>query len=216
MVGRSVGNYGEFFSDIHAVHVEKGITQRVVSGLHLGAIPFGYDPCWRMVDGEKRRSCSPEHPGGIHIDIGEGPAVQQLFKEYASGATTLSQLAIWLNQQGFRTRNRHKFQDDQGNLMAEPRRFTTASVRGILHNPFYMGQLKHKDELLPGLHAPLVTQNLFDAVQATLRYNSGRSSTLSPRPAREYLLKGIIRCANCGLPMWAQTYYSGNRRKKPR
>jgi site-specific DNA recombinase len=48
-------------------------------------------------------------------------------------------------------------------------------------------------------------------VQATLRKNSGRSETLHPRPNREYLLKGIIRCAYCGMPMWAQTYNSGKR-----
>ncbi len=44
-----------------------------------------------------------------------------------------------------------------------------------------------------------------------MKKNSGRSETLHPRPEREYLLKGIIRCAYCGMPMWAQTYQSGNR-----
>ena len=42
----------------------------------------------------------------------------------------------------------------------------------------------------------------------TLKKNSGRSKTLAPRPEREYLLKGIIRCAYCLMPMWAQTYAS--------
>ena len=44
-----------------------------------------------------------------------------------------------------------------------------------------------------------------------MKHNCGRSSTLHPRPEREYLLKGLIKCAHCGLPMWAQTYYNGNR-----
>ena len=35
--------------------------------------------------------------------------------------------------------------------------------------------------------------------------------TLNPHPVREYLLKGLIRCAYCGMPMWAQTYKSGRR-----
>ena len=30
-----------------------------------------------------------------------------------------------------------------------------------------------------------------------------------PKPAREYLLKGLVRCSHCGMPMWAQTYKSG-------
>ena len=38
-----------------------------------------------------------------------------------------------------------------------------------------------------------------------------RSKTLTARPAREYLLKGLVRCAQCGMPMWAQTYGNGSR-----
>ena len=84
-------------------------------------------------------------------------------------------------------------------------------MRGILHNPFYTGQVKHHDELLPGAHEALISQDLFHSVQAALKRNSGRSMTLDPRPEREYLLKGLIRCAHCGLPMWAQTYSNGKR-----
>jgi len=82
-------------------------------------------------------------------------------------------------------------------------------VRGILHNPFYMGKVSYKGKLLPGTHEPLTSPELYEVVQATLKKNSGRSETLHPRPDREYLLKGIIRCAYCGMPMWAQTYNSG-------
>ncbi len=46
-------------------------------------------------------------------------------------------------------------------------------------------------------------------MQANLKRNSGRSTTLTARPAREYLLKGLVRCAHCGLPMWAQTCQYG-------
>ena len=40
--------------------------------------------------------------------------------------------------------------------------------------------------------------------------NSGRSETLQVRPDRQYLLKGIVRCAYCGMPMWAQTFTKFN------
>jgi len=72
-----------------------------------------------------------------------------------------------------------------------------------------MGKSSYKGQLLPGNHEPLTTPEMYDMVQVTLRKNSGRSETLHPRPEREYLLKGIIRCAYCGMPMWAQTYNSG-------
>ena len=113
--------------------------------------------------------------------------------------------------QGFRTRNTKELPDQNGNLSAGPRLFTTASVRWILHNPFYAGKVSYKGELFHGAHEPLVSAEVFDVVQATLRKNSGRSETLHPRPEREYLLKGIIRCAYCGMPMWSQTYKNGQR-----
>jgi site-specific DNA recombinase len=71
--------------------------------------------------------------------------------------------------------------------------------------------VKHHDQLLPGAHEPLISESLFQTVQITLKKNSGRSETLHPRSEREYLLKGLIRCAHCGYPMWAQTYKNGNR-----
>ena len=56
-----------------------------------------------------------------------------------------------------------------------------------------------------------MSRETFDLVQMTLKKNSGRSKTLATRQEREYLLKGIISCAFCRMPMWAQTYTSGHR-----
>ena len=43
-MGRTVGNNSEFYSDMLAVHVEKGITGRVEKGLHLGPYPSAMNP----------------------------------------------------------------------------------------------------------------------------------------------------------------------------
>ncbi|HLF03813.1 MAG TPA: recombinase zinc beta ribbon domain-containing protein [Dehalococcoidia bacterium] len=34
---------------------------------------------------------------------------------------------------------------------------------------------------------------------------------MDPHPEREYLLKGLVRCAWCGYAMWSQTYRNGHR-----
>lgn len=65
-----------------------------------------------------------------------------------------------MNQQGHRTLNRHMFSSHE----AEGRSFTNASVRGILHNAFFAGAVKHRDELLDGIHEPLVSWELFGLV----------------------------------------------------
>lgn len=207
-----LGSMAQFYSETLGIHVKKGLGQRAHEGKHTGGIPFGYESCWiRGEKDEKTLRCNPEHPAGIHVYSTEGPTVTELFKRYASGSTTLSQLALWMNEQGLRTRNMHKLPGPDGALSAEPRLFTTASIRGILHNPFYTGKVKYNDDLFPGTHEPLVSQEIFDTVQVTLKKNSGRSETLSPGPTREYLLKGLVRCAYCGMPMWAQTYHNGQR-----
>lgn len=46
LVARTLGSFGEFFSDMLATHVKKGIEERAYKGLHLGAVPFGYEACW--------------------------------------------------------------------------------------------------------------------------------------------------------------------------
>jgi DNA invertase Pin-like site-specific DNA recombinase len=205
-----LAGFAEYFSNSLSTHIKKGVSERAMQGKHLGGIPFGYQSCWEGPKGGRQLSCEPEHTGGLHPMEQETEAVQELFRRYAIGTTTLSQLATWLNGQGFRTRNSKKIEDGSGILQGGPRLFTTASVRGILHNPFYYGKVKHLDQLLTGVHESLVSEEVFQTVQSTMKRNSGRSSTLNPHPKREYLLKGLIRCAHCLLPMWAQTYKNGN------
>ena len=198
--GQILGSFAEYFSESLSNHIKKGVGERARQGLHLGAVPFGYALC-------SAEGCEPEHQSGVHPVEAEAKAIRHLFRAYASGTTTCVQQAAWMNNQGFRTRNRHQFNEES----AQERYFTNASVRGILHNPFYAGKVKHRDEVVDGAHKGLVSWDMYEHVQALLRRNAGRSRTLQPKPARDYLLKGIIRCAHCGMPMWAQTYANGNR-----
>jgi len=206
-----LAGFAEYFSDSLSTHIKKGLGERAHNGRHLGGIPFGYQSCWEGPKGGRQLACESEHPGGVHLEPAEADAVREMFQRYASGTTTLSQLAGWMNQEGFRTRNMHRRGSEDHGQAAESRMFTTASIRGILHNPFYAGMIKHRDQLLPGSHEALVTEDMFQRVQIAMKRNSGRSETLQSRPEREYLLKGLIKCAHCGLPMWAQTYTNGNR-----
>ncbi|MFQ6028514.1 MAG: recombinase family protein, partial [Dehalococcoidia bacterium] len=205
-----LGVLSEYSSDTLGTHVSQSKEQQAIQGRHTGGIPFGFTSCWENRQGERHRLCNPEHPGGVHLVPQEAAAVQELFQRYATGLTTLSELAYWLNDAGFRTRNTRKLAGPDGSLESGARLFTNASVRGILHNPFYMGMVKYKGQLFAGQHEALVSKEVFDLVEVTLRNNSGRSRNFASNPQREYLLQGIIRCAYCLMPMWAQTYKSGS------
>ena len=87
----------------------------------------------------------------------EAEAVRELC--YAAGSTTLSQLAVWMNSRGFRTRNMHRLPSGNDCQAVGPKLFATASVRGILHNPFYSGKIKHRDQLLLGSHQALFKED---------------------------------------------------------
>jgi len=144
-----LGSFAEFYSDSLGVHVRKGQDERAQAGKHTGGIPFGYESCYVKEHGVRTQTCDPEHPGGVHIHPKEGPVVAELFKRYASGTTSTSQLAMWLNELGFRTRNMHSLKGPDGSVKpAEPRLFTNASARVILHNAFYCGFIKHRGKLL--------------------------------------------------------------------
>ena len=71
--------------------------------------------------------------------------------------------------------------------------------------------VRHRDQLLPGAQKTLVSDEVFQQAQLNLRRNSGRSETLSTHLDREYLLKGLVRCAHYLMPLWAQTLKSGSR-----
>ena len=208
-----LGSFAQFFSNMLGTHVSKGLDERANEGRHTGGNPVRIrilldEPGWRAQAQMPKRAFRGR---SSYLIASEVAAVQEMFKRYSTGSTTLSQLAAWLNGSCLRTRNTKQLAGADGKLSPGPKLFTTASVRGILHNAFYSGLVSHRKQLRPGAHEPVVGQELFDLVQDKMRQNSGRSTTLSPHPERDYLLKGIIRCAYCKMPMWAQTYKSGRR-----
>jgi len=195
-----IGAFSQYFSDSLAKHTSKGMKERAMSGFQNGDVPFGYQRC--------SDQCGDAHPGRVHLVFTETEAVKQLFSFYACGDRSLSGLASWLNEQGFRTRNRRPLDNGRGGLTAGPRPFTLYSVGGILHNPFYTGRVKHRDQVYGGAHEAIIDVGLFELVQKRLKGAKSRSSTFSPR-FRMYLLKGIARCVFCGYPLWAETSGAG-------
>lgn len=89
----------------------------------------------------------------------------------------MKQLAKWANEQGLTSspsrRKRTKAETSAGTELDEIpvafRPLNEKSVEKILHNPFYIGKLKIDDEIIDGIHQPLIDTGLFNKVQATLK-----------------------------------------------
>ena len=98
------------------------------------------------------------------------------------------------------------------------RRFTHWSIRDILKNQFYLGKVRHKDDIFDGRHQAIVSQELFEEVQGQMAKNRSRkSSTSNSKKPHPHLLTGLLRCHECGIALWSQTQgrQSGTYYKSP-
>ena len=195
-----LGAFAQYFSDNLAKHVRKGLQERAINGLPSGSLPFGY----RRYD----KSSPSEQKGHVYIVPEEAEAVKQIFQFYAAGGWILVSLAVWMNKQGFRTRNNREVKDGNGRAVTGPRPFSVSSIRWLIHNPFFIGKVRYKDKLYPGKHEAIIDEKLFDRVQEKLKLARSRSRTFS-RSFRVYLLKGLVRCIYCGYPLWSETCVRG-------
>jgi len=82
----------------------------------------------------------------------------------------------------------------RGLLAKNGKPFTQNTVRHILGNPVYLGRQRAGDAVVPALHAAILDETLWNAVNAKLRsnHNDGGATTRNRYGA---LLRGLITCA---------------------
>ena len=204
-----LGAFAQYFSDALSGHTKKGMRERAQQGLFNGEPPFGYARCDAECFG-----LSEVHTG-CHVEQEKASMILAIFERYASGTESMSSLAERINEQGFRTKGKRKAEFFKELVEVDGRRFTHWAIRDILKNPFYVGKVRHKEELFDGRHQAIVSQELFDEVQEQMSKNRSRKSSASngkkPNP---HLLAGLLRCHECGTTLWSQkqgsqtgTYY---------
>ena len=126
------------------------------------------------------------------VSAEEARRVKFMFERFAA-TPSLAKLRDELNARGWRTRS--------GNPWGK------TSVDHILRNPRYCGWIRSNDQLHKGIHKPIVSQRQFRKVQA-LRPDHSHPRTRLPRA---YLLKGLLKCGDCGSFM--TPHYTEKRRK---
>ncbi len=209
-----LGAFAQYFSDALSGHTKKGMRERAMQGMFNGEPPFGYERCDADCIG------MDETHTGCHIDPVAGPAMLEAFERYRSGSHSYRTIAEELNRKGFRTKGRPRTDLDTDGTKEHPENvkgglFTGWSVRDLLSNRFFIGEVRHKGEYYPGLHQPLVGPDIFNEVQERIKENRARKSVsvsrTSPHP---HMLTGLLRCHQCGIKLWSQrqrrsgqTYY---------
>jgi site-specific DNA recombinase len=167
--------------------VKRGIKRKVEVGGTNGLAPIGYlnvrEP---LPQGGEVRT--------IVIDAERAPIVRWGFETYATGLYSLSDIMALLEARGLTTRPTRR---------RGPRPLTLSRVHRLLTNPYYAGYVTHLGHVYAGRHEALISQELFDKVQAVLVAH--RHSGERDRKHQCYL-KGTIRCS-CG----SQLVYSRNK-----
>lgn len=82
--------------------------------------------------------------------------------------------------------------------------YSDSTVKSCLTTPIYYGKVTYAGELYDGRHEPIVSEEMFNKVQARLKELDSNKSERAKTPFKATkLLGGIIYCQNCGA-----RYYS--------
>ncbi len=135
------------------------------------------------------------------LDPDRAPLVKQVFELYGTGGWGFNQLAKWANQQGLTTkpcrnkRNPKEIMDGIDNYHPKMgHKITEKSIAHILKNPFYIGKLKVDDDIMDGIHQPLINVSLYNKVQAILR---SKQVSVYYVDKEFCTYRGMIKCS-CG------------------
>lgn len=178
--------FDEYYSVSLSFWTRAGLREKARQGHLVGSLPWGY--------------VRNPRTGGADPEPSRAPLVTELFERYATGQESDRTLAAWLNAKGART--------------ARDRAFGKDTVREMLCNATYCGYvtaLRSTDRSIRGHHQPLITDALFDWVQAV---RSWRTRVVKPGPPSEdYLLRKLLYCERCGSRMHGTRGSRGGRRR---
>ena len=212
------GAVAEYERVLIAERMRRGRQMKLTAGALLPwtVPPYGY----------RSAPDRPRDPAGVQIEPAEGAIVQGLFARYLEDKGTLLSLAKYLLQLSLPS--------PRGN-----RRWSAASLRGLLINPAYTGKLyigrsrsrparirrsathplgnpaRGQDPTpteawtLVGTVPALVSQEDFDRVQAKLALNKKQAARNNK--SHRYLLRALVSCGACQSACIARTTNGGLR-----
>ena len=161
-----------FYTNNLSEEVRKGQKEKLSQGWLPTKPPLGYKTI-----GEKG------HKTHI-IDETTAPLVRRMFELYATGNYSINALVDIMNKEGLRK---------NGKKVGKSR------MHEQMRDPFYYGKNRWKGEISNGLHEPLISKELFDAVQVKLD-----RKTDSPQYKKHLpVFKAKVKCEECsGIIAW--------------
>jgi len=147
----------------------------------------------------KERTLGRHRAGDEHVRLRVLRTSVSRRENHAAGDQSMLDIADSLNAAGFRPRSKR-----------ERLVFSKATVRGMLENPVYVGDITHHGDVIGrGRHEPIISRKLWEKVQQVRNERARRPQVYGARPRCPYLLSGVAVCSACGLPLWANSTTGG-------
>ena len=163
----------KYYSDNLKQNIDRGIRQKLRRGEWLAKAPFGY------VNNPKTRNIEP--------DAVRAKIIVRAFEEFSTGRHGFKSLAEFFADHGIVTKS--------GTPLGK------ASMYRMLTNKSYLGLTKHFDEYFTGSFAPIISTDLFEAVQRRLKERAHPRKT---KVGHNFPFSGLLRCGECGSMITAQ------------
>ena len=204
LIFQMLASFAEYGQETIRERTQAGLHRALRNGKHLGMIPYGYD-------------IAPD--GSFIIVEDEARIVAEIIANIAAGAALYSE-AERLSDEGVPSPG--------VSTEGKPRKYGSmwraSTVQGIVKRGAYSGthtvntRKEPIERKVPAIVEPALRQKALAHMAEDRRFSGGR-------PHREYLLRGLVRCARCGACCSGGTsasngyryhYYSSQRNRATR
>lgn len=145
-------SFAQFEREVTAERIRDKIAASKKKGIWMGGlVPLGYDKAE-----EGLKVCEPE-----------AATVRILYQAYLD-LGCVRKLKSFADREGMRSKTRTL----RSGKVIEGKPFSRGALYHLLRNPIYIGKIPHKEELYDGLHDRIISDTLWDKVQAKLASNA--------------------------------------------
>lgn len=189
-----LASVNEYDNEVRKERVKIAMWRRVEEGLWPWQPPAGY---YRPKEVGVRLTVSQPDP---NCDW----AFRDLFNLYSTGVYTYGQLASLMGKK--------KIKNWSGRTI----KFSKQSIQKTLINPFYIGQLPHKDgKWRKGRHDPLIEISVWEKCQLVVQGKSNHAINKRLYNHPDFPLRRFVMCRDCGKPFTACWTKGGSGGKYP-
>ena len=171
-----LGSQAKLENDNKVINVKRGLRTRALMGLRPSMAPTGY-----LNSKNKDERCH------VTIDPNAGYIIKEMFEKVAYENYSGRKIYRWLKEINFKNKN--------------GKYITLGNIYRLLRMTFYYGVFEYpvgSGEWYNGKHAPLITKELFDAVQQKIQVEKKKAY------GREFAFTKMLHCAYCGSGITAE------------